>query len=423
MTDLLDVWLGTTRIGKLHRRDPKRMVFSYNDEVVESTGAGIGLLSLAMPTSEQQFSPSASRTFFDGVLPEDIQRKRVCELLRIPFADSFALLRRLGAECAGAVIVVDPSENPLAWPTQPPDWIDAASTAAMLRSLRRSPLGIGLGVARLSLAGVQSKTALIRGTNGRWAESSHGNPSTHILKPAPAEAPELIRIECLCQHVVAAAGLAAAHTELLRVEDVETLVSTRYDRVQGDDSVMRRVHQEDMCQVLGLHPDAKYYDAKRWPQTTLPNFTRAIVGHSPSPAIARLAIFDATVANFVLGNLDFHGKNISIVHRAPGLVEVAPLYDVVCVEALAEQLDLGTTLSLPIGGHLNPDDVSAASFARLAHDLGMAPSAAPTRARNIAARVHAAISPAADALRNDGWPSDSYASVHAVATKRSAQLS
>lgn len=39
--------------------------------------------------------------------------------------------------------------------------------------------------------------------------------------------------------------------------DERVIVVERYDRVVRD-GVVRRVHQEDVCQALGVRPEAKY---------------------------------------------------------------------------------------------------------------------------------------------------------------------
>ncbi|WP_164937065.1 HipA domain-containing protein [Bradyrhizobium vignae] len=36
------------------------------------------------------------------------------------------------------------------------------------------------------------------------------------------------------------------------------MVVTRYDREIDKDGVVKRFHQEDMCQALGVHPAVKY---------------------------------------------------------------------------------------------------------------------------------------------------------------------
>ena len=52
-------------------------------------------------------------------------------------------------------------------------------------------------------------------------------------------------------------GLLAASSELARFEDERVFVVERYDRrrVNGE---LRRLHQVDMCQALGVMPDLKY---------------------------------------------------------------------------------------------------------------------------------------------------------------------
>jgi hypothetical protein len=51
--------------------------------------------------------------------------------------------------------------------------------------------------------------------------------------------------------------LLAARTRVTRFADESAVVIDRYDRRIVGDSIVR-VHQEDLCQTMGIHPSRKY---------------------------------------------------------------------------------------------------------------------------------------------------------------------
>lgn len=85
-------------------------------------------------------------------------------------------------------------------------------------------------------------------------------PTTHILKP-----PELAghaENEHTCIALARALGLPSAHSEVRRFGGEVAIVVERFDRVQDDRGRWSRVHQEDVCQALGILPSAKYQSSR-----------------------------------------------------------------------------------------------------------------------------------------------------------------
>jgi serine/threonine-protein kinase HipA len=89
--------------------------------------------------------------------------------------------------------------------------------------------------------------------DGGWARPVGGTPSTHILKPEPAEFPGLAASQAFAQRVAALAGLDAAEIRLEAFGDRLVFVVTRFGRELKDGRLVRR-HQEDGCQALGTNP-------------------------------------------------------------------------------------------------------------------------------------------------------------------------
>lgn len=156
MADQLAVWLYGERVAVIDReRGRPRLV--YTSEALTRYALGTPLLSLSLPVGNRRYPQGIVRPFLDGLLPEGESRRSIARDVGVRPDDTYGLIRELGRDCAGAV-VIQPAEDPP--PPQPttttaerlgPEEIDA-----LVRDLRSAPLGAG-GRVRISLAGVQEK--------------------------------------------------------------------------------------------------------------------------------------------------------------------------------------------------------------------------------------------------------------------------
>ena len=133
---------------------------------------------------------------------------------------------------------------------------------------------------------------------------------------------------------------------------------------------VRRLHQEDLCQALGLTPDFKY----QHPDWTVPSF-KALAGllndHGARPGADRLAVAETTLFSYLVGNADAHAKNISLLHQN-GRVRLAPAYDLV---STASYPDLNRELALAIGDEFDPDNVGSAEWDDFGAELHLSKTA------------------------------------------------
>lgn len=192
------------------------------------------------------------------------------------------------------------------------DELDRTSTAWR-------PIGQGW-----SLAGAQRKLAMYRDSQGRWGIPSGATPTTHIIKPAIAGFADHDLNEHLSMATAARMGLSAASSSLERFGERTALVVTRYDRVRAPDQTVQRVHQEDMAQALGVHPEMKY-EADGGPSIA---DIGAVIRTYSSAAEADVARFrDALIFNWLIRGPDAHAKNYSMLLSGQD-ARLAPLYDV-----------------------------------------------------------------------------------------------
>ena len=104
--------------------------------------------------------------------------------------------------------------------------------------------------------------------NGRVTLPEPGQLSTHILKPPIAHLPSTTENEALAHRLAAAIGLPTAAVEPRRTGGRPYLIVERYDRTVDTAGVIRRLHQEDFCQALGVASENKY--ASEWTSKAKP---------------------------------------------------------------------------------------------------------------------------------------------------------
>lgn len=324
MAEELAVWLHGTRVALIERDRRGRPTLRYADEAFESYPLGTPLLSLALPLAQQRYAQGVTRAFIDGLLPEGESRTAIANDVRVDRDDTYGLIRELGRDCAGA-IVIQPTEEPAPAPasTLQSEPLDDRGLEQLVANLRSAPLGVS-GRVRVSLAGVQEKLLLTRRPDGSWGRPIDGTPSTHILKPEIAAYPDTVENEAFCMRFARFLGAPTAPVETTVVGGRALIVVERYDRTIDRDGTVTRIHQEDFCQVMAVPPQRKYEEDGG------PSLRRIadILQTAASPESLE-GLLQAVTINVLIGNGDAHGKNFSLLHEPTGTLQLAPLYDLI----------------------------------------------------------------------------------------------
>lgn len=323
MAEELTVWLHGEPIGALSRKR-NGASFRYLPGLVAER-RGLPLLSVSLPVQSEPFDAGATRNWFVGLLPEDQQLVEVQRRFRLSAGDYLTMLAEIGWECAGAVVIAPARTNP---PDGSLQVLTDADLARRLTALPARPYDEDDAL-RVSLGGFQAKMLAIRTAEG-WALPLGGAISTHILKPQSATHwPGLIEAEAWAM-VAAASVTETAEVEVLHVEDAPpTLAVTRFDR-ETTGASLRRLHQEDAAQALGLAPEAKYASSGA-PSRSDPSYlgiARILERYAASPPQQLERLLRQVTVNVALGNTDAHAKNYSLLRPGPGTVELSPMYDV-----------------------------------------------------------------------------------------------
>lgn len=356
----LDVYLHGQLAGRLVLRDSGLTSFQYIHTWLARSDAVP--LSLSLPLQEERFSHRDGMPFFSGVLPEGRSRELISRNLGVSETNDFALLERIGGECAGAVTLL-PAGTPLGADDERTRLLDDEEFAKTLRELRRRPLLAGSQGLRLSLAGAQDKLP-VRIVDGRVALPLGSTASTHIIKPAVRDFDGLVFNEAFCLALAAAVGLPTTAFSVGRIDDIDYLAVERFDRSVDGERVLR-IHQEDFCQALGIPPERKY-QAEGGP--SLGRCFELLRTVSAAPVLDLGALLDAVVFNLAIGNNDAHGKNFALLHRTDGTTRLAPFYDLVCTVAYPQ---LAAEMAMRVGGQRVADRVAPNDLRRLSKEAGL----------------------------------------------------
>jgi len=369
MARTLDVYLFEDLVGLLVQDDGGQMVFDYADGWLASARAVP--LSQSLPLRAKRFRSKECRAFFAGILPEDSKREIIARNLGISARNDYAMLERIGGECAGAVTFMPAGQ---ALPTCESGYrtLSQEELVAIIRELPRRPLLAGEKGVRLSLAGAQDKVA-VRVEDGEICLPLGNAPSTHILKPAVERFEGVVHNEAFCMKLAAAAGLPTAPVEIRNVQGLDYLLVERYDRHHqvGPDGTqtVQRLHQEDFCQALGIVSEHKY---QKEGGPSLKQCFGLIRSVSSAPVLDLRHLLDAVIFNWLIGNNDAHGKNFSLLYTGMGTGRVetrlAPLYDIVCTVAYPE---LSREMAMRIGDQYSSERVTPRDFEKLAEDAGL----------------------------------------------------
>ena len=321
MADELAVWMYGKNVATIVR-ERGRLRLAYTQEALDNFQLGTPLLSLSLPLTNRQYPQGTVRPFLDGLLPEGDARKSIARDVGVGETDTFGLIRELGRDCAGAIVIQPMDEAAPVRPTiLTAEKLEPEELETLVRELKSAPLGVG-GRVRISLAGVQEKLVLTRMLDGSWGRPVDGTPSTHILKPEIAAYPETVENEAFCMRVAKHLGLDVANVETTVVGARKLIVVERYDRIIDGGGAVERVHQEDFCQATGTAPDLKYEDNGG---PSLKRIASILAGFAIPGSLETL--LRAVTVNTMLGNGDAHAKNFSLLHNPDGSLQLTPLYD------------------------------------------------------------------------------------------------
>jgi serine/threonine-protein kinase HipA len=343
--EILYVWAPPFLVGELRRAADERLSFQYSSDWVENPQSFT--LSVSLKLSKDIIYYKEAEFFFANLLPEGNAREALCRKIGISVSNDFELLKQIGRDCAGALVLTDVKNL-----NEEPPALKEISELELERWLKHGSAGIldlqVAGELRLSLAGAQNKLPFVY-KNNKFYQPLGSHPTTHILKPQPERFKYLAENEWFQSHLALRMGLSVAPSKLVKIGKLNNLIVTRYDRHQIKEK-WTRLHQEDFCQALGVSGKNKY---QKEGGPSLIDCINIINERSVNALEDVDSLLKWQIFNVLIGNCDAHAKNISLLRNIEGRWSLAPFYDLVSTRAyhnLSHQLAMAVSGQYDSGG-------------------------------------------------------------------------
>lgn len=301
------------------------------------------------------------------MLPEGQHLQALSSIAGVASNDSFALLRRFGRDVAGALVITDGDTAPdtSRWATAP--YTDE-ELLADVRGLTDGALAVR-DDSELSIAGLQDKMLLVATDDGGWARPIGGHPSTHILKVDDQRYPGLVAAEAECLQLATCIGLGNLDPVIRTLDGHTTLTIRRFDR-EVTATGLRRIHQEDACQALGIDPEGARgrteYESSGGP--TWLRIAQLLRDYATHPDEEMVKLLKLATFTLLIGNADGHGKNVSFLHHEDGSITLSPAYDTVPTVLWP---NLRKTMAMSIAGNVSADHINTEQLVQEASSWGL----------------------------------------------------
>jgi len=402
----LNVYLNGRLVGRLQRETSGAIDFQYDESWLnwEQTFP----VSLSLPLREDRYVGDPVIAVFDNLLPdnEDI-RRRVAARSDADGIDPYSLLSAIGRDCVGALQFLPDGVDPGKAGEIKSEPISDDKIAETLSNLATAPLGIGDDKEfRISIAGVQDKTAFLRIDN-TWHVPHGTTATTHILKPQIGQRDNYdltrsVENEHMCLEILGALDLPVAKTAIADFGETRALVVERFDRQWTKTGRLLRVPQEDCCQALSIPPTRKYQSDGGPGMADIFEFLKA----SDDPAYDQLIFMKAQIAFWLLGAIDGHAKNFSVFLYPGGGFQLTPLYDVMSAQHLLDDRSLqrkNMKLAMSVGNnnHYQIHGVQPRHFQQAAEQAGVADGMAELALNQISDTLPDAITAVCKSLPED----------------------
>lgn len=362
----LDVYLRNQHVGQLHAENAQ-LSFRYLDDYLEQDDAMA--LSSSLPLQATSFEHTITASYFSGLLPDEVIRKKISRYLKISEKNIFGLLKAIGGECAGAVSLFPAGTGPDKSGEASYRILSDNHAHAILCSLDQRPFLAGEDNIRISGAGAQNKM-MIALVDQNIAIPTHNTPSTHIIKPAIAGLESSVYNEFFCQSLAKHVGLTVPKVSIITLVNTPYYLIERYDRLKSPTGLVTRLHQEDFCQALHIPPEIKYEEDGGPTLLHCFELIEQRMAISTMQVNAKLDFLRAIMFNYLIGNGDAHGKNFSLLYN--GKTEsLAPLYDLLCT--LVYDNIHKAKMAMKIGGKYKFKDVCWRHWEQLAEAITIQP--------------------------------------------------
>ena len=390
-------------VGSIRGESPSDACFAYTEAYRNSPDAAP--ISLSLPLQEDAFTPTQTKNFFEGLLPEGFTRRTVAQWMHVAEEDYLSILHGLGRECLGALcITAEGEESEASYEPITPQQVRQLAAEGATKSAEL------VTKAHLSLTGASGKAGLYYDAeHGAWYLPRGSAPSTHIVKQSHVRLDAIVTNEQLALQTAARCGIETAKSFIINTgagEDREVLLATeRYDRrfvPQGRRigalPCPQRLHQEDFAQALGIPAVEKY---EREGQHHLRDMFALLRRASADPIADQLKLWDLLVFDWLIGNTDAHVKNFSLLYSPnQKSVRLAPAYDIVSTSVYEQST---REMAFRIGGVGTLEEIDREAFRLAAREVGLGDRMALRRFDALCESFEGALRASAEELMSQGF--------------------
>ncbi len=334
MAEVLDIFLHDRRVAQLVGLGGDRSVFSLDEDYAADPTRPILSLGFKTPSGGVGLKSGTRQTkidpFLSNLLPEGKLRDYIAEKDGVHPNREFHLLKVLGEDLPGAVIVRPNREES--------DELHALKYSYEEEALQNASI-------KFSLAGVQMKLSAMKAADGGLTVPGSGKGGDWILKFPSERFRAVPENEFWMMKFAERLGFDVPEIDLVSVASIagmpsgirtdlgSALVIRRFDRTAGGG----RIHMEDFAQVFRVYPANKYAKG---------NFDMIVrVLWAEIGEDATSDFLERIVLNAAIGNGDMHLKNWSLIYPDGKTPKLAPLYDYLSTLTYIGQENLGLNFS------------------------------------------------------------------------------
>jgi len=339
MIETLQVLLNQYPVGELTLLPGDKTLFYFYEAYLEDSNRPILSQSFFTPQNTLIKSTRAYQTkappFFSNLLPEGALKDLIVKQTHISPTRDFELLKYLGEDLPGAIILKPIDQAQL--PTQTHSDIDDIDHKLPNDSYFK-----------FSLAGVQLKFSAIENQSGGLTIPGRGMGGNWIIKLPSNQFKQVPENEYTMLKLAKSIGISVPEIRRSKLTEIanlpqnllshtklnqDALVIKRFDRSKNTE----RVHIEDFAQVYGLYPHKKYQGVST---ANILNMIGEVAGQNEQFEFIKRLVF-----NILIGNGDMHLKNWSFIYPNSHTVKLAPAYDYLATHVFIQHDQLALSLS------------------------------------------------------------------------------
>lgn len=382
----IEVILGKNKIAKILLINDQ-LVWQY-EETWQQSGYAV---SPFIPLQGEIPSVNTQR-FLRNLLPEGNALDELITCFRLSKSNTFGLIRALGLDIPGALIIISPEQKIEKKPIFRS--ITEEELTQRLDDREHFSLILWDGKPRLSVAGVQDKINVIVNDRGELGFGEGSLCSTHLLKFEKKKLSYLVLNEYITMMLAKHCGLTVANVRLMSFGNNPALLVERFDRKLIDFSKVKRRHVIDGCQALNLPPEYKYernFGGGRDVKHIREGASYAKLFHFANkcnnPVLTKNRMIDWALFNVLIFNYDAHGKNISFFVGKKG-ISLAPFYDLVNIKMYPE---FEQEIAMAFGDEFDGNVIDAYHLADFSDACHISRTLVAVRLKSLIKKLHYAL--------------------------------